>query len=493
VLRAICAPLAFFRRRQGELNWRTGWKAGEYGASVGLAKPPVFPLQRTPASRKEAFEIKIRKNRSIRPIGCFAGTIAPERTPLGLVAPYLVPLMLLGALALGAVSGIAFLIALRPRRAEAERAALRRALAASSNWWWRTDADLRIVEAEAGRGSPDGLRLEALLGRAPWQLDDKAAAAAPARIAEAVAQRLPFHDVPVGAAPSSTRSLLLSGSPLYSATGRFSGYAGVASLPADGASGAEDAAAANARIRELEADNAARTRRSDLAARELESFTYSVSHDLRAPLRVVDGFAQIVLEDYGERLDALGREHVKRIVAAAGRMNSMIDTLLSLSSTTGRELHFERVDLSETARQLAEELKAAEPARQVQVAVEPGLSVEGDRTLLRLVLQNLLGNAFKFSARSSGPRIEFGRQSGAEHAFFVRDNGAGFDMRFADRLFGVFQRLHSQSEFAGTGVGLATVQRIVRRHGGRIWAESEPGKGATFFFTMWDQPGALKP
>jgi light-regulated signal transduction histidine kinase (bacteriophytochrome) len=178
---------------------------------------------------------------------------------------------------------------------------------------------------------------------------------------------------------------------------------------------------------------------------------------------------------------------MKRIAAAAGRMNSMIDTLLEMSRMTGRELGFERVDLSETARQLIEDLKAAEPGRQVQVAVQPGLSVEGDSTLMRLVLQNLLGNAFKFSARTREARIEFGRRPDGDHAFYVRDNGAGFDMRFADRLFGVFQRLHSQSEFAGTGVGLATVARIVRRHSGRIWAESEPGKGATFFFTMWDQ------
>jgi light-regulated signal transduction histidine kinase (bacteriophytochrome) len=251
----------------------------------------------------------------------------------------------------------------------------------------------------------------------------------------------------------------------------------------------ERAASLQSRIRQLEADSAVRMQRNEQAARELESFAYSVSHDLRAPLRVIDGFAQIMLEDYGERLDALGRDHLKRIVAAAGRMNSMIDTLLEMSRMTGRELHFERVDLSETARQLIEELKAAEPGRQVQVAVQPGLSVEGDRTLLRLVLQNLLGNAFKFSARTREARIEFGRRADGDHAFFVRDNGAGFDMRFADRLFGAFQRLHSQSEFAGTGVGLATVQRIVRRHSGRIWAESEPGKGATFFFTMWDQAG----
>ncbi len=280
----------------------------------------------------------------------------------------------------------------------------------------------------------------------------------------------------------------LSGAPLYSASGRYCGYAGVASLLTDSALSADRAAELQGRIRQLEADNLARVQRHELAVRELDSFAYSVSHDLRAPLRVIDGFAQIVLEDYGERLDALGREHVKRILAAAGRMNSMIETLLAMSRMTGRELQFERVDLSETARQLAEELKAAEPGRQIEVTVQPGLSVEGDRTLLRLVLQNLLGNAFKFSAKTPEARIEFGCRADGDHAFFVRDNGAGFDMRFADRLFGAFQRLHSQSEFAGTGVGLATVQRIVRRHSGRIWAESEPGKGATFFFTMWDRP-----
>jgi signal transduction histidine kinase len=413
------------------------------------------------------------------------------------VASYSVPMLLLGALVLGAAIGIVCLYAVRYRQMDLERdlerAALRRALAASSDWWWRTDQNLRVLESEPGRGSPVGLDLSSLRGRAPWQLDAAPRSALPSppspRLAEAVAGRLPFHDVEVEVdlAAVRARGLRLSGAPLYSASGRFCGYAGVATLLTDGTASAGGAAALQARIRQLEADNLTRTQRHEMAVRELESFAYSVSHDLRAPLRVIDGFAQIVLEDYGERLDALGREHVKRIVAAAGRMNSMIDTLLSMSRMTGRELRFERVDLSETARQLAEELKAAEPDRKVEVAVEPGLSVEGDRTLLRLVLQNLLGNAFKFSAKNREARIEFGRRADGDRAFYVRDNGAGFDMRFADRLFGVFQRLHSQSEFAGTGVGLATVQRIVRRHSGRIWAESQPGKGATFFFTMWDQ------
>jgi signal transduction histidine kinase len=400
-------------------------------------------------------------------------------------------MMLLGALTLVAAIGIVIVYQARLRRADSERAALRRALASSSDWWWCTDTDLRVVETESGRGERPGIDLAALPGRAPWQLDaGSQAAPPPARIAEAVTRRLPFHDVEIEVRAPSARAqtLRLSGAPLYSATGRYCGYSGVGSVLADRSVSADRAEALQTRIRQLETDNQARMQRHELAVRELESFAYSVSHDLRAPLRVIDGFAQIVLEDYGERLDGLGREHLKRIVGAAGRMNSMIDTLLSMSRMTGRELQFERVDLSETARQLTEELRAAEPGRTVEVAVQPGLSVQGDRTLLRLVLQNLLGNAFKFSAKTREARIEFGRRADGDHAFFVRDNGAGFDMRFADRLFGVFQRLHSQSEFAGTGVGLATVQRIVRRHSGRIWAESEPGKGATFFFTMWDQP-----
>ncbi|MBC8118803.1 MAG: hypothetical protein H7X75_04400 [Burkholderiaceae bacterium] len=253
-----------------------------------------------------------------------------------------------------------------------------------------------------------------------------------------------------------------------------------------------------ARTREL----ARRTRECEDAARELDSLAHSVSHDLRAPLRIVDGFATIVLEDYGDRgkqLDDLGRDHLRRIVAAGQRMNTMIDTLLNLSRMTSRELSHERVDLSQIARELADDLRddmrAREPARSIEFVIAPSLWADGDPTLLRLVLQNLLGNAAKFSARTRSARVEFGRNSdgdGAEKCavFFVRDNGAGFDMRFAEKMFGMFQRLHSSNEFAGTGVGLATVQKIVRRHGGRIWAEAAPapaeGHGATFFFTLWE-------
>ncbi len=255
------------------------------------------------------------------------------------------------------------------------------------------------------------------------------------------------------------------------------------------------------RTRELagrQRELAERSREFANAGRELDSLAHSISHDLRAPLRVVDGFATIVLEDYGDRgkpLDDLGRDHLRRIVAASQRMNSMIDTLLNLSRMTSRELASERVDLSQIARELADDLRddlrIREPARTVEFVIAPGLRADGDPTLLRLVLQNLLGNAAKFSAKSRDARVEFGCREDRESAeFFVRDNGAGFDMRFAEKMFGMFQRLHSANEFPGTGVGLATVQKIIHRHGGRVWAEAVPapadGHGAAFYFTLWD-------
>ena len=266
------------------------------------------------------------------------------------------------------------------------------------------------------------------------------------------------------------------------------------------------AAATVHRIAELQAtldgrerELAERTREINNASRELESLAHSVSHDLRAPLRVVDGFATIVLEDYGDRgkpLDDLGRDHLRRIVAASQRMNTMIDTLLNLSRMTSRELARERVDLSQISRELSDDLRddvrAREPARSIEFVVAPGVKADGDPTLLRLVLQNLLGNAAKFSARQRDARVEFGcNDDSGSVVFFVRDNGAGFDMRFAEKMFGMFQRLHSANEFPGTGVGLATVQKIVQRHGGRVWAEAVPAPaeshGATFYFTLWEK------
>jgi signal transduction histidine kinase len=218
---------------------------------------------------------------------------------------------------------------------------------------------------------------------------------------------------------------------------------------------------------------------------EGENFSFTLSHDLRAPIRVVEGFTRIVKEDYGRLLDRVGNDHLDRVLGAAARMNLMIDALLTLARLSSQPLAHQPVNLTQLASFVMDDLRRHSPERAAEVEIEPGLSAIGDPTLLRLVLENLLGNAWKYSARCSHTRIRFGRETnGGRAAFVVRDNGAGFDMRSADRLFGLFQRLHSANDFPGTGVGLASVRRIVRRHGGDIWAEAEPGRGATFHFTL---------
>jgi signal transduction histidine kinase len=222
-----------------------------------------------------------------------------------------------------------------------------------------------------------------------------------------------------------------------------------------------------------------------VSAGDHESFIYSVSHDLRAPIRVVDGFARILKEDYGRFLDRIGNDHLDRVLAAAARMNSMIDALLALSRLQSQPLQRKPVDLSQLATFIIEDLRRESPDRQAEISIEPGIVVNGDPTLLRIAMDNLVGNAWKYSGQSPVTHIEFRREQRDGHSVMVvADQGAGFDMRFADRLFGVFQRLHSPKDFQGTGVGLASVRRILRRHGGDIWAESEVGKGARFYFTL---------
>jgi PAS domain S-box-containing protein len=229
---------------------------------------------------------------------------------------------------------------------------------------------------------------------------------------------------------------------------------------------------------------------SDLAAanNELESFSYSVSHDLRSPLRTIDGFSHALLEDCNDRLDDTGKTHLKRIRAATQRMGALIDDLLNLSRISRTELRKQSVDISALALAIAGDLQKAEPERQIELRIEGGLRTSADLGLLRIVLENLLSNAWKFTSKRVSAHIEFGKARGnGTPAFFVRDDGAGFDPAFADRLFGAFQRLHAANEFPGTGVGLATVQRIVQRHGGRIWAESAVERGATFLFTLGEK------
>jgi len=228
-----------------------------------------------------------------------------------------------------------------------------------------------------------------------------------------------------------------------------------------------------------------RTAELQTANKELESFCYSVSHDLRAPLRAIDGFSQALEEDYATLLDNSGRNYLQRVRNATKRMAQLIDDLLELSRVTRAEINRTDVDLSQLAAQVMEELQHGDRDRRVAWEICPGLRVHGDPRLLRVVLDNLLGNAWKFTKKQPLPKIEMGviLQDG-KSVFYVRDNGAGFDMNYASKLFGAFQRLHSATDYEGTGVGLANVQRVIHRHGGRVWAEAKPGEGATFYFTL---------
>jgi len=219
--------------------------------------------------------------------------------------------------------------------------------------------------------------------------------------------------------------------------------------------------------------------------RELESFSYSVSHDLRAPLRSIDGFSQALLEDYADKLNDTGVDYLRRVRAGAQRMARLIDDLLKLSRMTRSKMNLEEVDLSKLAQEVVDNLRQNEPKRHVDIDIQPGLHAYADLGLIRVVLENLLGNAWKYSGNQTIAQIKFGtQQQDQQTAYFVHDNGVGFDMQHADKLFGAFQRLHRADQFEGNGIGLATVQRIIHRHGGTIWAQSEPDKGATFYFTL---------
>lgn len=376
--------------------------------------------------------------------------------------------MVLVAAALGWHAGVRLT---RQRLAEPLREARQQLLMQAQlqpDWQWATDASHRLVRWQAPQGAPSSNWVGA--GLSTQQLWDRFDATdAAGQMRERLDAHQPFADLLLTAAEGAAQ-WRLRGLPCIDAQGHFAGYLGTAQLVPAPAPAAASAAPAPAQ--------------PDVA-NEHESFSYTVSHDLRAPLRVVEGFARILKEDYGGRLDRVGNDHLDRVMSAAARMNSMIDALLSLSQLSTRPLACQPVNLSQQAGFVMDEVRRGAPQRELVFDVEPGLVVQGDPTLLRMVLENLLGNAWKYSAKVDCARISFGSvQQGGKRVFVVSDNGAGFDMRFAERLFGVFQRLHSASDFQGTGVGLALVRRIIRRHGGEIWAESAVGEGARFYFTL---------
>ncbi len=238
-------------------------------------------------------------------------------------------------------------------------------------------------------------------------------------------------------------------------------------------------------IRKLNSQLVQRSAQLEASNKELEAFSYSVSHDLRAPLRGIDGFSQAVLEDYDEKLDEAGRSYLRRVRAASQRMSQLIDAMLNLARLTRAEIHTKTFDMSAVVRAVLDDFQKMEPDREVECIVADNVFATADPQLLRAVLENLLGNAWKFTRLQTHPRIEFGHgQYKGQSAYFVTDNGAGFDMTYVHKLFGAFQRLHAYTEYPGVGVGLATVHRIIQRHGGQIWAEGAVDQGATFHFTL---------
>jgi len=273
-----------------------------------------------------------------------------------------------------------------------------------------------------------------------------------------------------------------SGIPLFTNNGIFKGYRGISKDITERKKTERQIARMND---ELENKVVERTKMLQIANKELEAFSYSVSHDLRAPLRSIDGFSQALIEDYGDALDSTATNYLNRVRSAAQRMSTLIDDMIKLAKVSRTELSKKRINLSDIARTIAKNLSDLEPDRDAEFVIQPNMSVLGDENLMKVVLQNLLENAWKFTSKEEKTRIEVGSKSkDNDIVYYVRDNGAGFDMNYAKKLFTPFQRLHKETDFPGTGIGLSTVQRIVHRHLGKIWAEGAPGEGAEFCFTL---------
>jgi signal transduction histidine kinase len=363
-------------------------------------------------------------------------------------------------------------------------------------WQWQTDSDHRLTALRPPQTSSSSEWSSATLGVPLWEhFQAEDAAALRARLDG----KAPLDDIEGrrGTAAGAPCPARLRGRIRTDALGAFAGYHGTlrdigpATPPAARLTAATAADTLTPVARASATVSASAPPPTPAAAptaahvqTEHESFSYTVSHDLRAPIRVVEGFTKIVKEDYGRLLDRVGNDHLDRVLGAAARMNSMIDALLALSKLSSQPLARQPVNLSQLANYVVDDMRRQWPERKITLEIEPGLQTVGDPTLLRVVLENLLGNAWKYTGKNPQAHVWFERHADQPDCFTVRDNGAGFDMRFADRLFGVFQRLHSANDFPGTGVGLASVQRIVRRHGGTIWGEAEVNRGARFHFSL---------
>ena len=342
-------------------------------------------------------------------------------------------------------------------------------------WQWQTDAQHRLVQLRPPHGAP---QTDWASARAPVLLWEHFSVDNPAALLAQLQNAVALNGVEARHTSGSgeSRHGQLRARVRSDAMGAFAGY--------HGSFREHEAAPARAPVAQRAAPGPATPTAPDAAGAEQESFSYTISHDLRAPIRVVEGFTKIVKEDYGRLLDRVGNDHLDRVLGAAAHMNNMIDALLALSKLSSQPLVRQSVNLSQLAGYVADDLRRQWPERVVNVEIEPDVQVLGDATLLRVVIENLLGNAWKYTGKCAAAHIVFERSPKGSDLFTVRDNGAGFDMRFSDRLFGVFQRQHSANDFPGTGVGLASVRRIGRRHGGEIWGESAVNQGARFHFSL---------
>jgi hemerythrin-like metal-binding protein/PAS domain S-box-containing protein len=360
--------------------------------------------------------------------------------------------------------------------------------ALSSDFYWETDREHRLtVRSEGTRtGTKSVFSSGPQLGKCRWETPYVSPDEAGWRAHRAALDaHHAFRDFEFSrrADDGTVRHISVSGEPLFDASGAFKGYRGVGTDITERKRVGQELEAS---YQLLEQRVAQRTTELQLSNDELAAFSYSVSHDLRAPLRAIDGFSRLLEEEYGKELSAGAKAHLARIHRGVHRMDLLIEALLDLSRLNQQPMQPRRIDLTALVRRLANELASAEPERQVEFRLADGVTAYATPDLLRVALQNLLGNAWKFTAHASRAVIEFGTEQTAEAelAFFVRDNGVGFEMAYAQKLFAPFQRLHSEQEYQGTGIGLATVRRIIQRHGGRIWAVSQPGQGATLYFTL---------
>jgi PAS domain S-box-containing protein len=354
------------------------------------------------------------------------------------------------------------------------------------------DADGRIVSWNAGAEAIHGYRAEEILGRSfsifhlekpDWGSPDVLRRAATEGRFESEGWRVRRDGSRFWANTVFT--------PIHDEGDRLWGFAKITRDLTERKHAEEEIARLNA---DLERRVRARTAELEAANAELEAFSYSVSHDLRAPLRAIDGFSHALVEDFEKQLPPAAGDYLRRILAAARRMSELIDGLLDLSRVSRAEMRWQEVDLAAMARQEADTLQRTAPKRRVEWVIPESLAARGDPRLLRVALDNLIGNAWKFTGGMPVARIQVGQRSNGDgRAYFVADDGAGFDMAYAGKLFGAFQRLHSEREFEGTGIGLATVRRVITRHGGRIWADAAPGRGATFFFTLGPEIAAEVP